>query len=78
MPTVLRIGGHRFFFYANEGEEPPHIHVWSAGNSAKFWLSPVALARAAGYDSRELRLLRGYVEEHRQVLESAWHDFRRR
>ena len=27
MPTVLRIDGHRFFFYSLEGQEPPHIHV---------------------------------------------------
>jgi hypothetical protein len=78
VPTVLRIGPYRFFFYANEGAEPPHVHVWSAARSAKFWLSPVSLARSAGYDSRELRLLRGYVEEHREQLERAWDDFHRR
>lgn len=27
MPTVLRIGRFRFFFFSNEREEPPHIHV---------------------------------------------------
>lgn len=26
MPTVLRVAGYRFFF-SNEGNEPPHIHV---------------------------------------------------
>ena len=30
VPTVLRIGGYRFFFYANENNEPRHIHVQSA------------------------------------------------
>lgn len=29
MPTVLRVDGYRFFFYSNEGNEPPHIHVES-------------------------------------------------
>ena len=27
MPTVLRICAARFFFYSNEGSEPPHIHI---------------------------------------------------
>jgi len=51
MPTVLRIGAARFFFYSNEGAEPAHIHVEQAGALAKFWLDPVALAassRSAG------------------------------
>jgi hypothetical protein len=34
MPTVLRIGPYRFFFYSNEGHEPPHIHVESADGEA--------------------------------------------
>lgn len=27
MPTILRDGPYRLFFYSNEGEEPPHVHV---------------------------------------------------
>jgi len=38
MPTVLRWGPYRAFFYSNEGGEPPHIHVRSGGFEAKFWL----------------------------------------
>jgi len=26
-PTVKRIGPYRFFFFGNEGSEPPHVHV---------------------------------------------------
>jgi hypothetical protein len=77
MPTVLRLDGYRFFFYSNEGSEPPHVHVESAGKGAKFWLRPVALARSAGYDARELRVLRGLVEAHRDDLEQAWNAFHR-
>jgi hypothetical protein len=54
MPTVLRDGPHRFFFFSNEGEEPPHIHVETGENYAKFWLTPVTLARAVGYNASEL------------------------
>ena len=75
MPTILRVGPHRFFFYANEAGEPPHVHVVSAERSAKFWLDPVALVRSAGYDGPELRSLRTLVENHREALLKAWHDF---
>jgi hypothetical protein len=44
MPTVLRIGRYRFFFFSNESNEPPHIHVKASGDEAKFWLEPVQLA----------------------------------
>jgi hypothetical protein len=30
MPTVLYIMGWRFFFYADEGNEPIHIHCKKA------------------------------------------------
>lgn len=44
MPTVLRVGRFRFYFFSNERQEPPHIHVKAAENEAKFWLDPVGLA----------------------------------
>lgn len=48
MPTVLRIGPYRFFFYSNEGSEPPHVHVESGGRVAKVWLVPVSVANPGG------------------------------
>jgi len=44
MPTVLSIGPLRFFFYSNEGDEPPHIHVQRDRSLAKFWLTSIRLA----------------------------------
>nr|WP_242060339.1 DUF4160 domain-containing protein [Aerosakkonema funiforme] len=29
MPTVLRIGAYRFYFYSHEPNEPPHVHYRS-------------------------------------------------
>src|SRR5262245_37627615 len=54
MPTILRSGPFRFFFFSNEGREPPHIHVRAGGDEAKFWLDPVALASNYGFNGREL------------------------
>lgn len=53
MPTVLRIDGYRFFFFSNEGSEPPHIHVQQAEKYARFWLQPLQLAMNSGYTGRE-------------------------
>jgi hypothetical protein len=55
MPTALRSGPYRFYFYSHENDEPPHIHVDRDDSSAKFWLQPVALARNLGFAPVELR-----------------------
>jgi CubicO group peptidase (beta-lactamase class C family) len=38
MPTILKILGWRFFFYANEGNEPIHIHCQKGDSEAKYWI----------------------------------------
>jgi hypothetical protein len=43
MPTVLRIGAYRFFFFAGDKSEPLHVYVERDDNLAKFWLDPVRL-----------------------------------
>jgi hypothetical protein len=78
MPTVLRVGPHRFYFFSREDNEPPHVHVESAENYAKFWLLPVQLADAVGYNSRELRQVREIVEENQQLFLEKWHEHLRR
>jgi Domain of unknown function (DUF4160) len=75
MPTVLRIGPYRFYFYSHEPNEPPHIHVDRDDRSAKFWLSPVGLARNFGFRARELADLERMVQDNREVFTKAWHDY---
>lgn len=75
MPTVLRVGGYRFFFFSNEGREPLHIHVEQAERYGKFWLSPVSLAVNVGFRSSELSELLRLVEEHRPLFEEKWHEY---
>ena len=61
MPTVLRIKGFRFFFYSNENDEPPHIHVENAENTAKIWLLPVEMANSYGFSGKEICTLARYA-----------------
>lgn len=75
MPTILRIGAYRFFFYANESGEPCHIHIQREKLLAKFWLTPVALASSVGFPAQELNKLKALVETHQQVFVEAWNDF---
>ncbi|MBW3636718.1 MAG: DUF4160 domain-containing protein [Armatimonadetes bacterium] len=75
MPTVLRIGRFRFFFYSNENQEPPHIHVKAAENEAKFWLHPVRLAFNHGYRSHELNEVERLVRDNQTALLEAWNGY---
>lgn len=75
MPAVLRVGPYRFYFYSHEPNEPPHVHVDRDGLSAKFWLTPPAVARNLGFSPRELRRLHRIVVEHHKALLEAWHGF---
>ena len=75
MPTVLRLGPYRFFFYSNEWGEPPHIHIQRETSLAKFWLSPVSLASATRFSSLELRELQRLVETHKPKLMEAWNEY---
>jgi hypothetical protein len=71
MPTVLRVGPYRCFFYAGDREEPPHIHVERDDNIAKFWLEPVRLQNSGGYNRREIDRVRRLIEDNQQsILES--------
>ena len=54
MPTVLRIGPYRFFFFAGDRSEPLHIHVERDGNTAKFWLDPVRIQSSGGFNRQEI------------------------
>lgn len=74
LPTILRLGGYRFFFYSNEGSEPPHIHVVHGEAVAKYWLEPVELAVSRRFRAHELSAMRDLVFENRQMLLEAWHD----
>ena len=70
MPTVLHVGRFHFFFFSNERQEPPHIHV-----EAKFWLNPVQLASNHGFRGYELSEIERLVRQHQTELLSAWNGY---
>lgn len=52
MPTALRSGPYRFYFYSYDCNEPRHMHVDRENMSAKFWLEPDVLL-AANYGFKQ-------------------------
>ena len=72
MPTVLRSGPYRFFFYSSDGNESPHVHVQRDEDIAKLWLSPVRLQSSGGFKPVEVRRIRRLVEQHREELLRSW------
>jgi uncharacterized protein DUF4160 len=75
MPTVLRWRGFRFYFFSNEGHEPPHLHVDKDDMTAKFWLDPVSLASHSGFSESDVRMLAAIIKEHHEEFLQAWHDY---
>jgi hypothetical protein len=75
MPTVLRVGPYRFFFYSGDRDEPPHIHVERDDKVAKFWLDPVRIQRSGGFNRGDINTIYRLVEEHADLLMEEWNDF---
>lgn len=74
MPTILIEGPYRFFFYAADRDEPPHVHVERDNCVAKFWLEPVRLQNSRGYSRAELIRVRRLVEQNDFGFLEAWHE----
>lgn len=75
MPTSLRIGPFRFFFYAGDRGEPAHTHVQRDKAEAKFWLAPVRLAWNRGFSSADLRRLEKITQKNKKRLLESWDDY---
>ncbi len=75
MPTVLRAGPYRFFFYGADRDEPPHVHVERDDFEAKFWIDPIRIERTGGFGRQEVRRIQFLVEKHQFHLLEAWNAF---
>lgn len=76
MPTVLFIHGWRFFFYANERNEPPHIHARKGDADCKYWLNidsyEIVEDHAYGMSPAERRAIRKIIYENLEYLVSEY------
>ena len=79
MPTALIIQGWRLFFYMNERNEPPHIHVRKGDIDCKFWLKVEAydIEEVYGYNlsPRTRRQIRKIIFENFDYLVESYQRF---
>ena len=75
MPTILRVGPYRFFFYASDREEPIHVHVERENNIAKFWIDPVRLQKSGGFRRPEISRIAKIIGENQTEIVEAWYEY---
>ncbi|HMQ64033.1 MAG TPA: DUF4160 domain-containing protein [Flavilitoribacter sp.] len=75
MPTVLNISGFRFFFYSNEGNEPPHIHVEKGDGYGKYWLEPLEKDYMKNFSPRDERKVDEIMQEQKVNFLNIWYDY---
>jgi len=82
MPTILMIFGWRFFFYANERNEPVHVHCRKGDAEVKYWLDAegFAVIEAHSYNmsSADKRTVRKIIFENFDYILSEWEKFQER
>jgi len=74
MPTILRTGPYRIFFYSADAGEPRHVHIERGDVVAKFWLDPPSVARNDGFKPPELRRIGRIIIERRDELLESWNE----
>ena len=74
MPEVFRKFGFVFFFYANEGIEPIHVHVRKAGGFAKYWIEPVELEFSQGMKVNDLRIAETLISDNLELIKLKWNE----
>ncbi len=76
MPTVLLVRGWRVFFYADEGQEPVHVHAKKGDAECKLWLHTELFdleeAWAYGMTPRLTREIRQIVFDHFDDIVAEW------
>lgn len=75
MPTVMRNGAFRFYFYSHEPNEPPPIHIDRGEATIKVWLGSLEVARSRGLRAHEINGIVAMVAEHQTALTDAWHEY---
>ena len=82
MPKVLTdFLGYVFYFWANEGDEPPHIHVSKgrpSADSAKFWLTRDGIKLAnnnSKISANDLKKIERYILSNQDFILAQWYRF---
>ena len=73
-PKPLLEDGYSFYFFSNENNEPPHVHVSKGSGKAKWWLTPEPREKFSyGFKAGENRRIEQLIQKHHGQLLKAWH-----
>ncbi|MBL0000012.1 MAG: DUF4160 domain-containing protein [Sphingomonadales bacterium] len=75
MPTLLRYGGYRFYFFSHEPNEPPHVHVDKGNATIKVWLATLEVARNRGFRTHEIAGIIAIIGDHQRMFVEKWHEY---
>ena len=75
MPTILRAGPYRFFFYSSDRNEPVHVHVEREDKVAKVWLDPIWLCSSGGFNRVEIARIIKIIRENKVLIMEAWDEY---
>jgi len=82
MPTILYIRGWRFFFYANERNEPIHVHCEKAEREGKYWIDRENFDAIEDFSHnmgpRDRREVKRLIFEYFEDIERCWDEFQAR
>jgi hypothetical protein len=71
--------GWRFYFYANEKNEPIHIHCSKAEKECKYWIDTdnFDLEEAYSYsmNNKDKRKVKKIIYEYFEYIENEWNNF---
>lgn len=82
MPNLFTVSGYKIYFWANENDEPIHVHI-SKGkpspNSTKIWLTQkggcIVADNGSQIPKQELNQLTVFISAQFFLICSAWKQF---
>ncbi len=79
MPSILSISGWRLFFFANENQEPIHIHAQKGDMDCKFWINvddfEIVEAFAYNLSPSSKREIKRIIYQHFDYIVEQWNEF---
>ncbi len=82
MPILFELYGYKIFFWANENNEPVHVHVAKgkqSANATKIWLpqesNPVVAHNKSRIPQKELTRILKSVAQNRDTIIARWYDY---
>ena len=78
MPKLINLFGYQLYFYSNERNEPPHVHISKDHqSSSKIWLTPeVKLAHNnADLSDKELKKIIRWLKNNYDLVLQKWNEF---